>query len=560
MPATRSILNQVEDILLAPARLGTMTPLKILIVGPEVSPYANVGGVSRVLAHLAKALVKKGHDARVFMPKFGLIDEEKYELKMVYEGLKVPTGDEKKPELVCNVKMHQAAGHAPVYFLENQEYYELRANVYGYNDDPIRWVLLSRGVLEFLRQQKGDGRRPPDLQSAFADRKSATAEAPTLRRGEGWRPDIIHTNDWQIGALPNFLRTTYVKDEKLLKLATLFTIHNLSYQGMFDHKNVTELNFDDGRSAIAPLFSERLSWQNFMRRGIMYADIVNTVSKTYAKEILKEEFGEGLNKLLTEVRAKLFGIVNGIDFEDFNPATDKLIAENFDVYSLEKRRENKLALQEEFDLQVDEKIPLLGHVGRLEMQKGLDLTAEVLRPLLRDFDVQFVAVGGGDGEIANMFRELQKEFPEKVGTHLMLDFNLSHLVFAGADIMVFPSRFEPCGIVQMEAMRYGAIPIVRATGGLADTVTDFNPETDTGFGFVFRDFDAWAFFAQIVRALEIYRHKDTWEVLIKRAMTQDNSWEARADDYIKLYRKAIHLRTEQLIDEGEIERPAAEIE
>lgn len=531
IPTTRSILNQVEDILLAPARLGTTTPLKILIVGPEVSPYANVGGVSRVLAHLAKALVKKGHDARVFIPKFGMIDEEKYELKMVHEGLKVPTGDEKTPELICNVKMHQAAGHAPVYFLENQEYYELRANVYGYNDDPIRWTLLSRGVLEFLKSASG-----------------------------GWKPDIIHANDWQTGALPNFLKTTYAKDEKLLKLTTLFTIHNLSYQGMFDHKNVTELNNDDGKSAIASFFSDRLSWQNFMRRGIMYADIINTVSKTYAKEILKEEFGEGLNKLLTEVRAKLFGVVNGIDFEDFNPATDKLIAGNFDVYSLPKRIENKLALQEEFDLQVDEKIPILGHVGRLEMQKGLDLTAEVLRPLLRDFNVQFIAVGGGDGDIVSMFRQLQKEFPEKVGTHLMLDFNLSHLVFAGADMMVFPSRFEPCGIVQMEAMRYGAIPIVRATGGLADTVCDFNPETDTGFGFVFRDFDAWAFFAQIVRALEIYRHKETWESLIKRAMTQDNSWEARADDYIKLYRKAIHLRTEQLVEEGEIERPASEME
>lgn len=536
MPTTRSILSQVEDILLAPARIATAQPLKVLIVGPEVSPYANVGGVSRVLAHLAKALVKKGHDARVFMPKFGMIDEEKYELKMVYENLKVPTGDEKTPELICNVKMHQAAGHAPVYFLENQEYYELRANVYGYNDDPIRWTLLSRGVLEFLK----------------------FASNPPLVDG-GWKPDIIHANDWQIGSLPNFLKTTYAKDEKLLKLATLFTIHNLSYQGMFDHKNITELNNDDGRSPIASLFSDRLSWQNFMRRGIMYADMINTVSKTYAKEILKEEFGEGLNKLLTEVRAKLFGVVNGIDFEDFNPATDKLIAGNFDVYSLPKRIENKLALQEEFDLEVNEKIPLLGHVGRLEMQKGLDLTVEVLRPLLRDFNVQFIAVGGGDGDIVGMFRQLQKEFPEKVGTHLMLDFNLSHLVFAGADMMVFPSRFEPCGIVQMEAMRYGAIPIVRATGGLADTVCDFNPETDTGFGFVFKDFDAWAFFAQIVRALEIYRHKETWESLIKRAMAQDNSWEARADDYIKLYRKAIHLRTEQLVEEGEIERPASEM-
>ena len=525
MSTTRSILNQVEDILLAPARSVAAKPLKILIVGAEVSPYANVGGFARVLAHLSQALMKLGHDVRVFMPKFGLIDEEKYELKNIYEGLEVPTGDEKTPNLICNVKMHQAAGHAPVYFLENQEYYELRANVYGYNDDPIRWALLSRGALEFL--------------SSCSD----------------WQPDIIHANDWHTGSIPNYLRTTYAKDDKLLKISTLFTIHNLLHQGMFDHKNVTELNYDDGRSKIASFFSDRLFWQNFMRRGVMYADIINTVSKTYSKEILKPEYGEGLDKLLVEVRAKLFGVVNGMDFEEFNPATDKLIAVNYDVYSLEMKIKNKLALQEEFDLSVDEKIPVLGYVGRMDLQKGVDLMVEVARPLLRDFNVQLVAVGGGDGALMDSLRQLQRDFPKKVGVHLIPDFSLPRLVFAGSDIMLFPSRFEPCGIVQMEAMRYGAIPIVRATGGLADTVEDFSPETNTGFGFVFKDFNVWAFFAQIVRALEIYRHKDTWESLIKRAMAQDNSWDLRADDYVELYKKAIHLRTERLIEEGEIERP-----
>lgn len=523
----KSILDQVEDVLLTSIRpVSPIKPLKILIIGAEVSPYANVGGYARVLAHLSRALIKLGHDVRVFMPKFGLIDEEKYEMEMVQEGLNVPTDDKNTPYLICNVKMHEAPGNAPVYFLENREYYELRANVYGYQDDHIRWALLSRGALEFLKEQGG----------------------------KSWMPDVIHANDWHTGYVSNYLRTTYGNEETLQNIATLFTIHNLQYQGLYDHKHVSELNFDDGRSPIAAFFSERLFWQNFMRRGIMYADIIGTVSKTYAREILKPEHGESLDRLLTEVRAKLFGIVNGIDFEEFDPTTDKLIAHNYDVYSLEKRIKNKEALQEEFDLPVNEKIPVLGYVGRMDQQKGVDLILEVARPLLRDFDVQVVAVGGGDGVLMDGFRQLQKDFPQKVGVHLMPDFSLPRLLFSGADIMLMPSRFEPCGIVQMEAMRYGAIPIVRATGGLADTVKDFDPEKDAGFGFVFRDFDAWAFFAQIVRALEIYRHKETWQRMQKRAMLQDNSWPARALEYLDLYQKAIHLRKSKLVEEGEIAR------
>lgn len=522
---TKSILNQVEDIFLSPVKVAPASkPLKILIVGAEVSPYAHVGGVSRALGHLSKALVKQGQDCRVFMPKFGMIDEEKYPMRMVYEGLKVPTSHPESPYLICNVKMHQASGRAPVYFLENQEYYELRANVYGYQDDPTRWALLSRGVLEFL--------------ACCSD----------------WVPDVVEAVDWQAGAIPNHLRSTFAKNEKLFPVATVFSIHNLNFQGMFDYKNVSELNFDDGQSPIENFFSERLYWQNFMRRGIMYADLVNTVSPNYAKEILRPQYGEGLDKLLTEVRGKLFGILNGIDYEEFNPATDKFLKANFDVRSLEKRGKNKLTLQGEFDLKQDETLPLLATWGRFVEQKGIDLMFDVLPPLLRDFEVQFVVVGGGEGKYLDFFRQLQKDFPKKVGIHLMADFTLPRLLMAGADLILFPSKFEPCGLVQMEGMRYGAIPIVRATGGLTDTVEDFDPEKKTGVGFVFKDFDKWAFFAQIVRALEVYRHKEIWRALQKRAMLQDNSWEQRALEYLELFQKATDLHKKKLMDEGRIER------
>ncbi|MDP2874309.1 MAG: glycogen/starch synthase [bacterium] len=490
-------------------------PRKILIVGAEVSPFANVGGFSRVTEALSKAMKNLGYDVRLMMPKFGFIDESKYKTEIVYAGLEVPTDQDEPRSLICNVKKHISHDGIPVYFLENMEYYELRSNVYGYVDDPIRWALLCRGTLEFLK--KGD-----------------------------WVPDVIHVNDWHTAVLPNYLVTKYLDSPKLADITTVLTIHNLRFQGNLDPLHVPELDFDDGRSPVASFFSERLPKQNFMRRGIIYADAVNTVSETYSREMLTPEYGEGLDKLLAEVRSKLFGIVNGIDYQEYDPATDKFLAANYDYRHLDKRPLNKLALQKEFSLEQDTQIPVLGYVGRMDDQKGIDLAVEVLTPLLKDFNVQFVAVGGGDSKYTDLLRGLQQQFPKKVGTHLLPNFTLPRLVFSGADIMLMPSRFEPCGIVQLEAMRYGAIPVVRATGGLADTVENYNPISGRGTGFVFKEFDKWAFFAQLVRALEVYNHKETWRDLILRAMRKDFSWEASAKKYLDLYLKARHFHQRAL--------------
>ncbi|MCG2685938.1 glycogen synthase [Candidatus Parcubacteria bacterium] len=512
MSSKPSFLNQFQRIV----GESEGRPLKVLMVGAEVSPYANVGGFSRVTSYLSRALCQLGHDVRLFMPKFGLIDEEKYPMEVVLEGLKVPTGQGKEPTyLICNVKRNQLPGAAPVYFLENMEYYEKRANVYGYSDDPLRWALLSRGALEFLKLSS-------------------------------WTPDIIHAHDWHTGAVANYLRKARNRNNKLSSVATVFTIHNLQFQGIFDHRNIPELDLDDGRAQIASLFSERLKKQNFMRRAILYSDVVNTVSETYSREILTPEYGEGLDRLLLEVRSKLSGIVNGLDHEEFDPATDKLVPVNFDVRSLDRRVENKIALQKEFSLPQNPEIPIFAYVGRLDSQKGLDLVGEVLPPFLKDFDAQFVEVGGGDGKYIEILKKLKEKFPRQVGIHPMSNFTLPRLVFAGSDVLLLPSKFEPCGIVQLEAMRYGAIPIVRATGGLADTVEDFDPQTGRGTGFVFKNFDRWAFFAQVVRAFETYRHKKTWRKLQQNAMQKDFSWENSAREYIKLYEKAIHFRTRDL--------------
>lgn len=496
-------------------------PLRVMMVLPEVFPYASVGGVSRVGAYLARELVKLGHDVRLFMPKYGFIDEEKYPTEMVVEGLKVFTdadGDGPK-ELACNVKTHLSEDGVRTYFLENMEYYEKRANVYGYSDDPIRFTLLSRAALEFLRHFE-------------------------------WKPQVIHAHDWQTGAVPNFLKTTYARSRDLAGIATIFTIHNLFHQGMFDHKQISELDSDDGKSRVAPLFSERLKKQNFMKRGIIHADAVNTVSESYAREILTPDYGEGLDHLLLEVRSKLFGITNGLDYDDYNPETDPLVPQPYNYHTADRRIANKIALQKEFSLPDGEQHFVVGMVSRLTEQKGIEILLEALPPFLSELDAQFIVVGGGDGRYVTGIQNLQKTFPKKIGAHLMPNFTLPRLLFSGADALTAPSRFEPAGLTQLEAMRYGCVPIVRKTGGLADTVADLDVSGESGTGFVFGEYNPWALYGALVRAYENFHHPKVWEELIKRAMRADFSWSASALHYADLYRRAIQLKEKE--SKGEV--------
>lgn len=486
----------------------TKKPLKILFVSAEAAPYASVGGLGQVTYFLSKALRRQGHDARIMMPKYGHIDEKQYKTEMVYEGLKVFPGGRENP-LICNVKLHRPAKpDAPVYFLENMEYYEKRANVYGYIDDHVRFALLSRGALTFLKDSD-------------------------------WVPDVITCADWHTGHIPNYLRTIYSKDSRLSKIASIFSIHNIYFQGMFDHKFVSDLEYDDGKSPVAPFFSDTLKLQNFMRRGIIYSDIVNTVSENYAREILTTEFGEKLELLLQEVRTKLYGVLNGLDYSEFNPATDKIIYANYSKSNLGERVKNKLNLQREFNLPEDKDIPVIGMVGRLDEQKGLDILMPIIEVLLREHKVQFVVVGGGDSKYRTLLTDLQKKYPNQVGTHLTPNFTLPRHVFAGSDLFLIPSKYEPFGITAVEAMRYGAVPIVRKTGGLADTVQDYDPKEKTGTGFVFKAYDSLALYGSIVRALEIFKDPVAWSVLSKRAMSADFSWDASARKYVELYEKAI---------------------
>ena len=493
---------------------------KILFVAPEAAPFVKAGGLGEVVYALPRALEDLGYDVRVMIPLYAGVNKEKFQLKMEYQGFEVPTGSKgdnpnEPGTLICNVKKYipskNDTNHIPVtaYFLENQEYYEKRSNVYGYGDDVVRWNLLCRGTLEYLRLTND------------------------------WLPDVIVSNDWQTGFLPNYLKTVYKDDVRLSKIATVFVIHNLYYQGMFDHRYVSELDYDDGQSAIPSFFDSRIYNINGMRRGIMYSDRINTVSPTYAREIMTKDYGELLDDLLQEKRAHVSGVLNGIDYKSLNPETDTNLIANYSLKNLDEREKNKLELQARFNLPQDKDIPLFCIASRFVEQKGFDLFFSILEPIIKELKIQLVILGSGDAKYMGYFNELVEKFPNQVGAHLSFDTTLPRLIFGGADIILIPSKFEPCGLSQIEAMRYGVIPIVRKTGGLADSVIDFNPTTGKGTGFVFEHFDSLSLALTIARALENYKNKLLWKKIQKQAMQQDFSWNKSAKEYSKIINKAI---------------------
>ncbi len=481
--------------------------LKILFVGPEAAPYVKVGGLGEVMHSLPKALCELGHDARIMIPKYAIIDSDEYKFNMVVEGLKVPN-DDNEP-LICNVKETKNSSGCINYFLENQDFYENKSGVYGYDNDASRWALLSRGVLEFVRHPKG------------------------------WKPDVIVANDWQGGLIPNYMKQNYKDDKVISQIASLFIIHNIYFQGMFDHKFVSELDYDDGQSQIPAILDPRMSKLNFMRRGIRYADIISTVSPNYAREITTPEYGESLDQLLQEKRSRLFGILNGINYDDYNPEENPHIEYKYNSRKLSDRKKNKKILQQKFNLPEKEGVFVCGMVGRLNEQKGFDLVMEAIEPLIDNFDFQFVVLGTGDSRYMSFFDEVSKKY-RNVATHLSYDAILPHIIYSGADAILIPSRFEPSGLTQMEAMRYGAVPIVRKIGGLADSVKDNDPANNTGNGFTFERYEHHALYGAMVRAMETFKYKDVWDGLVKRSMEENFSWEKSAKDYVKLFERAIN--------------------
>lgn len=477
---------------------------RVLFLSVEVAPFAKTGGLGDVAGALPKALHESGADVRVCMPLYAGIAASHVAAQPIIPSLDVPVGD--RTETVT-VRQGTLNSTVPVYFVESKRYFD-RPTIYGHADDGERFLVYCRAALE-------------------------------LCRALDWRPDVIHCNDWHTGIVPNWLETLYKDDPFFRGTATVFTIHNLAYQGLFDW-HFLELAGLQHQGFLYPQIGELQHTVDLMGRGILFADAITTVSERYAEEILTSEYGERLDPLLRERRERLFGIVNGIDAVELDPATDPHLPVRFTPETLGLRAGNKAALQREASLPVLPNTPLIGMVGRLSGQKGLDILLPVLDALLRR-DVQLVVLGTGDEHYHHALRDAQQRHPERCASFLTFDTPLAQRIYGGSDLFLMPSRYEPCGLGQLIAMRYGSIPVVRATGGLADTVPDYDPHTHTGLGFVFDHYDHRDLLIALTRALETYARPTEWRPLQLRALQQNHSWPQSAQKYLTIYKKAIQF-------------------
>ena len=480
--------------------------LKILLLAAEAIPFAKTGGLADVAGTLPKAIRALGHDIRVAMPRYGRIHREQFQLEEVVPLFDVPLHRTTEPARIVQAAIEP---DIPVYMVDNARYFD-REGIYMYPDDADRFIFYCRAVLEALGQLD-------------------------------WRPDVIHCHDWHTAIVPNWLKTIYKDDPFFADVVTVYTIHNLAYQGIFGYRVLEIAGLGEWGFQYHPEMADLNEVVDLMGRGIYWADVVSTVSETYAQEILTPEYGERLDPLLRDRRDRLYGILNGIDYETTNPGTDPYIAAQYDAASLERRVENKLALQREADLPENPDMPLIGIISRLTDSKGLDLLGDTIDHIL-DLGVQFVLMGTGDQHYHKLFGQMVKQYPSQAAAFLTFNTPLTRRIHAGSDMFLMPSRFEPCGTNQMVAMHYGSVPIVRSTGGLADTVQDYDPRTGQGTGFVFKPYDRWALFTAIVRAVETFKHRELWRQIQLRGMRVDFSWDRSARKYVDLYRRAIASR------------------
>ncbi len=466
-----------------------MKKQKILMASSEVAPFAKAGGLADVLNSLPPALKALGTDTRIIMPKYGFIDEKKFSLKKVFSNIEVPTSGKFLKVNIWESKLPKTT--VKVYFIENDKYFG-GDKIYEIGDNAPRFMFFSQAVVYSL---------------------------PVI----GFQPDIIHAHDYHAGMIMNIIKANNFDFFAKTKMA--YTIHNLNYQGKTSLKTLEVANLEkDNVNRIGKKKGEKI---NFMLEGIISAGQVNTVSPTYSKEIMTKEFGAGLESLLRQNKNKVRGVINGINMEAFNPLKDKFIKKKFSTKSLDKKLDNKVLLQKEVGLPRDKNVPLVGLVSRLASQKGLELITENLMKL----DCQFVFLGTGQKIYEKELSRLAKKYPEKVSAKIMFDIGLAQRIYASSDMFLMPSRYEPCGLGQLIAMRYGTVPVVRATGGLADTV-------DEKVGFSFKSMSEVALKRILKKAVDLYRDKPKqWEKLMQNGMTKDFSWNKSAKEYLKMYKK-----------------------
>jgi starch synthase len=473
--------------------------LKVLFVSAEVSPYSKSGGLGDVAGSLPKALREKGVDIRVVLPMYKTIPSYLTEGAKAVAAFPVKLSWRTQEAEIFELKKES------VYFIKNN-YYFYRDGYYGYADDYERFAFFSKAAVEMLGQID-------------------------------FKADILHFNDWHTGLGATYLRSIYHKFSYYAKMRSLFTIHNLHYQGVFGRETLWEIGLNDGYFTNGELeFHNKIS---YLKAGIVHSHGVSTVSETYAKEIQTPCYGYGMDGLLYQrgaIDGELYGITNGIDTGENNPETDSDIFANFNACSLAGKREGKHRLQQELGLPVSD-VPMVSMITRLAEQKGFDILSIIMEELL-SLDIQLVILGTGERRYEDMLRHFAWKYPHKLSANIKFDATLARRIYAGADIFMMPSVYEPCGLGQLFSMRYGTIPVVRKTGGLADTVKHFDPAKGTGNGFLFEDYVASGLMWALREALHVYGTPG-WETLIKNAMAGDYSWDTAAGKYVELYKKVL---------------------
>jgi len=423
--------------------------MKILIASPEIVPFAKTGGLADVSGALPKALEKLGEDVTAIMPKYRAVDDKKFGLEYTGINIQVPISNRIEEAKIYKgyINSHQPVANKeiPIYFIDKKEYYD-RPYLYGtpagdYPDNAERFIYFDRAILETCK---------------------------TI----GLKPDVIHCHDWQTGMVPVYLKTLYKDDPFFKETSTLFTVHNLGYQGLFWHLDMHLTNL--GWDIFSPDGIEFYGKINILKGGLVYSDAITTVSKTYSQEIQTKEYGCGLDGVLRKRKDDLYGVENGIDYEEWNPATDKYLSAKYLKENLSGKWDCKKDLLNIYGLKASKEVPVLSVISRLADQKGFDLIAEIMDDLMK-LDVQFVLLGTGEDKYHKLFEDIGKKYPSKAGIKIGFDNALAHKIEAGADMFLMPSRYEPCGLNQLYSLKYGTIPIVRATGGLNDTIENYDP-------------------------------------------------------------------------------------
>jgi starch synthase len=477
--------------------------MKVAFLASEAIPFAKTGGLADVAGALPKFLSRLRTDVRVFMPLYREVRNKALPLRRVIDRASLEWADNTSPYSVLE---HRADGFS-VFFIENDEYYD-RECLYGtaagdYPDNGERFAFYARASLEAMKAL-------------------------------GFRPDILHGHDWQAATAFAYLKFVYAHDAFFRGLKSLFTVHNLAYQGLFDRSVLAAIGLPEFLFNMNDL--EFYGKVNYLKAGILYASAVNTVSPRYSREIQTPAFGCGLDGLLRSRSAVLHGILNGVDYADWDPATDRLIPAGFGPDDLGSKARCKTALLGMFGLAEMAGRPVAGMVTRLAGQKGVDIICEALEDIFK-LGVAVVILGTGDQKIQDFLKDAQTKYPKRLGLMIAFDEKVAHTIYAGSDIFLIPSRYEPCGLTQMYALKYGTIPVVRATGGLDDTIQEFDAGAGAGTGFKFEAASPAGLLAALSRAVEAYGRQEQWALLVRNAMASDYSWPRSAREYLDLYRR-----------------------